>query len=79
MAIGLWVLKAKPPKEISKKYPKTILLQIVTPFMKNWRNRIDHEDLELFEEYRKRNSIFSVLFFVTLLFFYIYLYFRYIY
>ncbi len=78
--IGIWLLKAKPSKEISGKYPKLVVFQSTIPLMKNWRNKINVVDLKIFAEYPKRVLIQYYLSFVlpTLLFF-VYLYIKYIY
>jgi len=76
----IWLLKAKPSKEISGKYSKLVVFQSTIPMMKNWRNKIDVADLKVFAEYRKRVLIqYYLCFVLPVLLYFVYLYIKYIY
>jgi hypothetical protein len=75
----IWLSKAKPPKETTKKYSRAVLLQSVTPFMEKWKDKIDLSDIESFEHYRRKVLLRFVLSATLFSLIYIYLYLKYIY
>ena len=52
--ISIWMFKAKPGKNIAKKYPKKIIFLSQLLFGKRWRQPIDKEHVRLFETYQYR-------------------------
>lgn len=78
--VGIWLLKAKPSKQIVSKYPKRVVFQSTVPLMKKWRKEIDAADIKIFDEYRKRVLIqYYLCFTLPILLFFPYLYVKYVY
>ena len=52
--ISAWMLKAKPDRGITSKYPKRIIFLSQLPFGKRWRQHIDKVDIRPLEIYQRR-------------------------
>ncbi len=52
--IIIWMFKAKPDKQILRKYPRNIVFLSQLPFGKSWGKNIDKVDVKLFRSYQQR-------------------------
>ena len=77
VAVGFWSLRARPPIDTIRKYPRSVVIQSRIPFMKNWKRGLSHSDLRLFEDYRRRFFIQYIVFLSTLTLVYVYIWFKY--
>ena len=59
--ITIWVYKAKPPKELYKKYPRRLLWVSLLPFTSVWKSIVTTEDAVLLEKYRMRLCVSAVI------------------
>ena len=59
--ITIWVYKAKPPKELYKKYPRRVLWVSQLPFTSAWKSMVTTEDALILERYRTRLYVSAVI------------------
>jgi hypothetical protein len=57
IVIFKWMFNLKPGKNLKDKYPKKIIFLSQLPFGSRWKNSVDKEDIELFENYQHRIKI----------------------
>ncbi len=54
------VVKTLPPKGVTEKYPRILLVKSVFPFFNSWKKDVEPEDLETVERFGKYVFIFIV-------------------
>lgn len=59
--IIIWVYRAKPPKELYKKYPIRVFYTSQLPFTSAWKSIVTMEDAVLLERYRTRLHVSAVI------------------
>jgi hypothetical protein len=75
IVMQVWLFKAFPPKKITNKYSKTILLLSVIPLVNKWKNAVDPgDDMDAILKYRRAVIRFSLLVVISFFFLCIYLY-----
>jgi hypothetical protein len=57
----VWIYKAKPPRQITKRYPWRIVYFSHVPFTSAWKKQVSPDDVVVFERYQTRLNIGAVL------------------
>lgn len=63
-AVLFWWLRSNEPKPILRRYPRIILIQMGLPFLRDRWRKIDPNDFERLNAFRKRLLVRMVLLFV---------------
>jgi len=50
LVILIKIARSEPPRNVSRKYSRSISLQSLIPFLKSWKNRVDPEDVSTLEK-----------------------------
>ncbi len=53
----IWMICAKPRKEITSQYPKSIFFQVQFPLSQKWTHAVKEQHVEGFKKYQQRSKI----------------------
>ena len=59
LVILIKMVRSAPPRNVSRKYSRSISLQSLIPFLKSWKNRVDPEDVSILE--RNGKAVFLLI------------------